>query len=276
MWDPLAQCLYWVDILARQVHRFDPVAGDDEVTTEPFEVAAVAPAVGGGLVVARGTEIAYRASWGDTARPVAGLADQPSDCRFNDGKCDPAGRLWIGTMTVRRTPGVSALYRLADDASLHAAVEGVTLSNGLAWSPDGRIFYYIDTPTHAIDAFDFDPRTGDISSRRRLVAVHPRLGNPDGMVVDASGAIWVALARGGAIHRYEPDGQLVERVELPVAKVTSCGFGGADLDLLFITSACVAMSEEELMEQPHAGALLCIRPDVPGLAQQPWNPVAPG
>lgn len=196
----------------------------------------------------------------DAHQGPAGLA-----LRMNDAKCDAAGRLWGGTMTVERRPGACALYRLDPEGTVSSALGGVTLSNGLGWSPDGRTMYYIDTPLRRVDAFDFDVDTAAITRRRHLVQMEAGVGNPDGMTVDAEGCLWVAMAHGSAIRRYTPAGRLDKVVTLPVRKVTSCSFGGPGLDQLFVTTACVGLSEQELVTEPLAGAVLCCAVGARGL-----------
>lgn len=185
--------------------------------------------------------------------------------RMNDAKCDPAGRLWGGNMTVERRPGACALYRLDPDGTVTTALGGVTLSNGLGWSPDGRTMYYIDTPLRTVDAFDFDLDTAALTRRRVLVQFEEGVGNPDGMTVDAEGCLWVAMAHGSAVRRYTPSGQLDTVVPLPITKVTSCTFGGSAMDQLFVTTACVGLSEQDLVAQHLAGAVLCCEVGATGL-----------
>lgn len=271
VWDPVAERLLWVDILAREVRRLDPRTGQEDLWRMPSLVSAVLPARGGGVVVALEDEIAAAERWGGPlvtlARP-SGLAD---GARFNDAACDPQGRLWAGTLTEDRTPGACALYRLDPGGELVTVLEGVTLSNGLGWSPDGRTLYYADTETHRVDAFDFEPATGDLSRRRPLAEIDPAVGRPDGLAVDSEGAVWVCVVGAGLLQRYLPDGSLEREIALPATKVTSCAFGGPDLATLFVTSASVGMSEKELRAQPRAGDLLRLRPGVAGLALAPWS-----
>lgn len=214
---------------------------------EPADEATTSAALGGetGLAADRGP---------------AGLA-----LRMNDAKCDPAGRLWGGTMTVERRQGACALYRLDPDGTVTTALDGVTLSNGLGWSPDGRTMYYIDTPLRTVDAFDFDVDTAMLTQRRTVVQVEDGAGNPDGLTVDADGCLWVALAHGSAVRRYTPAGRLDAVVPMPVRKVTSCTFGGSGLDQLFVTTACAGLSEQDLVAEPLAGAVLCCDVGTPGL-----------
>jgi sugar lactone lactonase YvrE len=191
--------------------------------------------------------------------------------RMNDAKCDPAGRLWAGTMAFDFAPGAAALYRIAPDLSFVKVLEGVTISNGLGWSPDGDVMYYVDSGKYSVDAFDYDGANGEIANRRELVRFAPEDGMPDGMAVDAEGHLWIAFFHAAAVRRYTPQGRLDRQIRLPVALVTSVTFGGDDLRDLYITSAAYGLSAEQLAEQPHAGATFVCRPGVEG---QPTVPFA--
>jgi sugar lactone lactonase YvrE len=173
-------------------------------------------------------------------------------------------------MDVEGRRPLGSLYRLDANRGLTRVLTGVTISNGLGWSPDGRTMYYIDSATHRIDAFDFEPETGSVSGRRRLVELPEGWGLPDGMTVDEEGFLWVAFWGGSAVRRIAPDGQVALVVELPVSLVTSCAFGGDDLADLYVTSARTELSGTQLRQQPHAGALFRIRPDVRGLPDHPF------
>jgi sugar lactone lactonase YvrE len=185
---------------------------------------------------------------------------------MNDGKCDPAGRFLAGTMTLDRTPGASTLYQLDRNLRITPLLGGLALSNGLGWSPDGGTFYFIDTPTRRVDAFDYDIATGSLSNRRIFVDLQHTPGAPDGLSVDAEGCLWVAMARdGAAVRRFGPRGETREVIEIPTAKVTSCTFGGPELDELYITTACFGLDEFQLADQPLAGAVFRVRLNVKGL-----------
>lgn len=190
-------------------------------------------------------------------------ADRPTH-RFNDGKCDAAGRFWAGTMRFDDVRGSATLYRVDPDHSVTPMVTGVGLSNGLGWSVDGTVMYYIDTLERSIDAFDFAPDTGGLSNRRRLVSLAPDDGYPDGMTVDRDGFLWVALYQGGAIRRYSPAGELARTIDLPVSQPTSCAFGGPDLMDLYITTATQDLSKAQLEAEPLAGGVLRCRPGAQG------------
>ena len=182
--------------------------------------------------------------------------------RMNDGKCDPAGRLWAGTMALDLTPGAGSLYRILPDHSVTSVVTGVTCSNGLGWSPGGDRMYYIDTFAGGIDVFDFEVETGEALNRRRLASVTPT-EVPDGLAVDSEGHIWVAVFGDACIRRYTPDGQLADRLELPGRQPTSVAFGGDDLGDLYITTATIRFGAEQ-HDHPDAGATLVCRPGVTG------------
>lgn len=263
IWDASTKTLLWVDLLRGQVHRFDPATRVDDCLELGQPVGAAAVRAAGGLVLALRDGFAVKADgqlqWiADTER------DKPQN-RMNDGKCDPAGRFWAGTMALDSMPGAGSLYRLDPDHTVTRVLDGVTISNGLGWSPSNDTMYFIDTGQQGVDAFDYDHATGNVRNRRRLVDIPKDSGVPDGMAVDADGYLWVALCFGWAVHRYAPDGSLDQIVELPVSLVTSCAFGGPDLTDLYITSGRLGLSDEALREQPQAGALFRYRPGVAGL-----------
>jgi sugar lactone lactonase YvrE len=184
---------------------------------------------------------------------------------MNDGACDIRGRLWAGTMSLDGDTRTAALYRLDPDLRLTRVLSCISVSNGLGWSPGGTLMYHVDTPRRRVDVFEFDPVDGGLGRRRAAIDVPLECGRPDGLAVDAEGGIWVAIWGGGAVHRYNAEGRLDERVELPVSQVTSCCFGGADLDTLYVTSASRGTSGE-----PLAGALFACRPGLRGLPATPF------
>jgi sugar lactone lactonase YvrE len=177
---------------------------------------------------------------------------------MNEGACDPDGRFYCGSMAYDKRPGAGSLHRLDPDGSVHVVLRGVTISNGLDWSPDASRAYYNDTDTQRIDVFDYDPKAG-LSRRRTFATMAER---PDGLTVDAEGGVWVALSNGGAVRRYAPDGALDHELQLPVTKVTACTFGGDRLEQLFITTSRDGLPEGA---EPQAGSLFCATPGVRGL-----------
>lgn len=267
LWDPRAALLRWVDIKRGEVHGFDPASGADSFFEVGEQVGTVAVRRSGGLVLATETAIVTCAEDGSDRERLHEVATNPPGGRFNDGKADPWGRFWAGT-TLEGTDGAGAFYRLDPDGDLYTMLTGVSVSNGLGWSPDGTTMYYIDTHTGGVDAFDHNPATGDISNRRRVVRVDR--GWPDGLTVDAEGNLWVALWDGWAVRRYTPEGRLTQTVEVPAQRVTSCAFGGTDLSTLYITSARAGLPEEVLSRQPEAGSLFAVSVGARGQAPGEW------
>lgn len=262
VWDARTGRLAWVDILGRRVHLTDPVTGVTESIEVPLHVGAIAPRAAGGFIAA--LQDGFWIVGDGTPRRVATVPEARAGIRFNDGKCDPAGRFWAGTMEYAENQGAGCLYRLDASGTVARMLDVVTISNGLAWSHDGRTMFYIDTPNRRVDAFAFTPETGAIADRRPVARIAAGSGSPDGMTIDAEGGLWVALWDGAAVHRYV-DGRLDRVIPLPVSRPTSCAFGGPDLDQLFVTSAWDRLTAEERARQPFAGSLFRIRPGVRGV-----------
>ena len=267
VWDRKNNCLRWVDIPAGLVHRFDPATGADSSFDVGEPVGTVAVRASGGLVLATKTGIYTCADDGSDRVLLHEVDTDPPGGRFNDGKADPWGRFWAGTM-LDDPHEAAGFYRLDADGSLHQVLTGVSCSNGLGWSPDGATMYYVDTQLGGVDAFDHDPETGAITGRRRLLDIER--GWPDGLTVDAAGCLWVALWDGWGLRRYTQEGRLLETVELPAQRVTSCAFGGPELSTLYVTTARAGLKEEVLAFQPEAGSLFAFEPEVGGLPAGEW------
>ncbi len=237
VWDPVGERLLWVDISGPALNGYRPADGEARrVPVEKTLSAVVCRASGGLLAVVRDGFAAIDEATGALSM-LRTLDAEPPGNRMNDAACDPAGRIWAGSMALDlRTPS-GTLYRLDPDLTVHAVLGRVAISNGIGWSPDGRIMYYIDSRTHRVDRFDFDPGTGAARHRRPFLVLPPEAGLPDGLTVDAEGGVWVAMHGAGTIRRYAPDGTPVATVRLPVLAVTSCAFGGPGLSDLYITTA---------------------------------------
>ena len=266
-WVPEDDCLLWVDIEGARLHRtYFP--SRETVTDSPGPVSAAFPAVGGGILIAGGAALTllFPAERGGqwVARTIA---DAPAreDIRFNDAGVDPAGRVWAGSMHMAEAAPVGELYRLEAGGRLNPGVKNVTVSNGLGWSPDGSRMYYADTPLRRVDVFDYDPATGEAFARRPFADLSEAEGVPDGLTVDADGCVWVAMWGGSALRRFTPEGQPDAVLPVPVSQPTSCAFGGPDLADLYITSARVGLTDDQLAAQPLAGRLLHVRPGPVGL-----------
>jgi sugar lactone lactonase YvrE len=266
VWDARHDELLWVDIRVGLVHRFDPRSGSDRTFDVGQSVGAVVPRAGAGYAVAVRDGFAVTDADGQGLRLAAPVEADLAHMRMNDGACDSRGRLWAGTMHLDETTTAGSLYRLDADGSVETMVADVTISNGIAWSPDDSLMYFVDTPL-GLDVFDYEPETGAISGRRRLVTIEEGAGHPDGIAVDVEGAIWVALWDGWAVRRYAPDGTLVGVVEIPVGRVTKPAFGGADLDELYVTTASPDAPDPA---QPHAGGVFRASPGIRGLAPHPY------
>ena len=272
-WDSERSHLLWVDILAGRV-LFGAATGSSVELTRTLDVGrhvgAVVPWIRGGWLAAAATGFIHVAEDGtvtELAQPEAGAG---VETRMNDGKCDPQGRFWAGSMAYDETPGAGSLYRVDLDGSIQRVLDDVTISNGLGWSPDGTTMYFTDTGRGRIDTFDFDPVTGAIANRRDFLVDLRRAGAPDGLTVDNDGCIWTALWGGGAILRLDPGGRVIGEIDMPVSQPTSCCFGGPDLATLFMTSARVGLSAEELSDQPEAGMLMQCTPGIQGTPARPF------
>lgn len=268
-WDAAAGRLLWVDIEAGTLHLFEPADGSDRAIPLGNRVGAAAPTEAGRVLVALADRLAV-VDLDDES--VSTLVEIPhgDGMRLNDGVCDPAGRFWVGSMARDYTTGAGALYRYSRDAGLERMLDGVTLSNGLGWSPDGGTMYYVDSMTYRIDRFDFDTFTGAISDRQPFVRIERGAGIPDGLAVDHEGGIWLALWGGGALRRYSPGGELEHVLALPTDNVTACCFGGDDGRSLYVTTASVDLSAEQRRQQPAAGSVFVTEVAVSGPPAQPF------
>lgn len=257
VWSPSWGGLRWVDMLAGDVLS---LFGDGTVRRRHVgDVAAVVrPRRDGGAVIA--VERGFVLEDPDGALTTLEPVWTDPGVRMNEGGCDPDGRFWCGSMAYDARPGAATLYRLDPDRSVHPVLDGVTISNGLAWSPDGSLAYYDDTATNRVDVFDYDSATG-LTGRRPFVELGDD-DHPDGLTVDAEGGVWVALYGGGAVHRYRPDGVLDAVVELPTPNVTACTFGGPGLDQLLVTTSRQGMGPDD---DPLAGSLFRADVGVTGL-----------
>ena len=265
IWDGRAGRLWWLNILARELHQYDPATKQDRVLSLPQMPGTVVGRASGGLMLA--LEDGFAAYDPETERLemlVDPEADKPGN-RFNDGKCDPAGRFVAGTMQYDAAEPDGALYSLDLDGTVRRLEDHVYCSNGLAWSEDGKTMYYIDSMCCRVDAFDYDVSTGTIANRRPVVEIPKAEGLPDGMTIDVDDNIWVAHFGGGCVSHWDPrTGRRLGEVRLPVTNITACWFGGADLEDLYITTAFEGMSEEERAANPDSGGLYLSRPGVRG------------
>lgn len=265
LWDVEKKSLWWINIFAGELFCFDPVSGENTKYEMGQQIGTVVLQESGGVAVA--LENGFY-SFDPENQELSLIVDPESDKpgnRFNDGKCDPAGRFWAGTMEKVEEQATGGLYCLDGSGECTLKESGIFISNGITWTADQKTMYYIDSPTRKVDAFDYDLASGNISNRRTAIEIPDGLGYPDGMSIDADDNLWVAMWSGWCVAKFDPrTGELLGKIELPVANVTACAFTGDNLDELLITTARKGNSDEELEKQPHAGSLFHAKVDVQG------------
>ncbi len=262
VWNAARGVLTWVDIYGRRIHELDPATGKRRHWTMPDRISCAIPRRGGGMIVALSRALAAFDPATGALDELARLDADPRH-RFNDAKCDPQGRLWIGTMNEEDHLPTGALYRF-DDRGLQLAETAIAISNSLAWSPAGDILYFADTPERRIRAYDFDGGDGTVSRRPDLVAVDGSAAFPDGSATDAEGHVWNAQWDGARVVRYTPAGAVACLIPMPVSRPTSVCFGGPDMTTLFVTSAACDLSQARLRREPQAGAVFAIETGIAG------------
>lgn len=265
LWHPTENKLYWVNIEGRTLHIYDPVTRENQSFWVKERVGTVVPVKNGGALVALQNGIHFI----DTRTGSLAFIDNPlnnDNIRFNDGKCDPSGRFWVGSMHLRFAEGAASLYRMDKDRTIHKMLDGVTVSNGIAWTKNKKTMYYVDSHLRRIDAFDYNDADGTITNRRTVVTIPEGGGSPDGISLDAEGKIWAALWGANAVGRFDPQtGELLQKIEVPAPNVSSCAFGGKNLDTLYITTARGELSEAQLAAYPLSGGLFSVKPGVSGV-----------
>lgn len=265
-YDEIDDAIRWVDITAGVLHTWFAASATHTERFVGTDLAALVPSKSRcGLVAAVGSDLVWLDADHGTgkAEPFASLPTPDPTLRLNDCRADPWGRLWAGSLSRDRTPDAAGFYRLRPDATLEH-MWAATISNGFGWSPDGRQMYYVDSTTQRIDVYDMDP-TGDPIGRRTWVDIEPEHGMPDGIAIDAAGAVWVCLFGGGRVRRYLADGSLDVEIRLPVTNPTCPTLGGHERRTLYVTSARHRLSEAQLLGEPEAGAVLVIPVPVAGL-----------
>jgi sugar lactone lactonase YvrE len=267
IWHPPTQRLYWVDIMGETLFVYDPESDDNRSIHLGTHVSTVVPRKSGGVMLAVKGGFASLDLETESLTEIAMVESDRPNNRFNDGKCDPAGRFWAGSIAYDFAQGAASLYCMEQDLSVKKVLADVSISNGLVWTADQATMYYIDSLTYQVAAFDYDVDTGDIANRRVIVEIPEADGFIDGMSIDVNGNLWVAVYQAGEVRCWNPaNGELLDVVNVPGAKLTtSCAFGGPNLDQLYITSAAGGLSADELKEQPLAGSLFRADMDVTGV-----------
>src|SRR6266498_2081818 len=260
IWDSHTGTLYWIDILNKRIY-----AGSDILTELDDLIGCIAARKSGGLMLTQRSSFASLELNPVKLTPLSALKDEPSNNRFNDGKCDPRGRFLAGTMDMGEKDPYGSLYSF-DGKTVTKLLSNVTISNGLTWSPDYKTFYYIDTPTREVKAFDYDLETGAIANPRSSIRIPESFGWPDGMTSDSQGNLWIAMWGGAQVTKWNPKtGQLLEQVPVPARNVSSCVFGGKNLNELYITSARKGLDEAILAAYPLTGGLFRLQTSVEGM-----------
>lgn len=265
IWHPDRNTLFWVDIEGQKLYEFYPDKQDCQSWDFDRMVSTVVPETDTTVVVSLQDEI-VRVNLNDgSLTSIAPIPHHEGKVRCNDGKCDPAGRLWIGTMGFGAPKGAGTLYTVVQDGTVTVHLDDVTISNGIVWSADKKFMYYNDTPTGRIDRFRYDEEKGEISFDGVAVVLPPGTGSPDGMTIDKDDNLWVAQWGGHGVYCYNPHtGKLLAKVEVPAPHVASCAFGGKDMNTLYITTARAGLSEEQLKEYPLSGSLFVCQPGTSG------------
>lgn len=256
LWDVDNQQLLWVDILSHKIYAFDPQTGSNKGFDMGQDIGTVVITESGLWAYADQNGIGYLNP--KTGQIIEGNKPELGfpEIRFNDGKCDPRGTFWAGTMAYDCEVGAGTLYEFDSAGNTKKKIEGVTISNGLVWSSDRTKFYFIDSLTYQVHQYDYDENTGEIQNKKTVITIDKSVGLPDGMAIDDEDHLWVAIFGGGKVIRIKPEsGQVVFEVVLPVPNITSCAFGGSNLDELYITTANYAMDKDQLEKYPLSGSL---------------------
>jgi sugar lactone lactonase YvrE len=264
VWSVADQALFWVDINAPALNRFDPSTGVNTAWAMPASIGCFALRMRGGFVAALRDGIWFVDSNGKLERKIADAPYDPAHHRFNDGRVDQQGRLWAGTMNEQRDANTAALYRLDADLKLTPVIGDIMISNGLAFSPDGRTLYHADTPTRTVNAYDLDATTAAISNRRVFARFEGEADRPDGGAVDREGCYWSAFYRGGKVVRLSPQGKILAEYPVPALCPTMCAFGGPDMRTVYVTSARQHREPAELERLPQSGGIFAMHVDTPG------------
>ena len=266
IWHSQKNVLYWVDILGNSVNIYDPATDQNRTIDVGQPVGTIVPRKSGGVMLALHHGFASLNLETEEVKMISDPESHIPEHRFNDGKCDPAGRFWAGTMTFDGATPTGSVYCMFPDLRVKRMIENVSISNGIVWSLDNSTMYYIDTPTNVVVAYDYNIDTADISNKRVAITIPQEDGMPDGMTIDSEGMLWIAHYGGSRVTRWDANsGKLLQTIPLPVTQVTACALGGPKMDQLYITSACQQLDDAAFKEQPHAGGLIRTSVDVKGI-----------
>lgn len=263
-WHATEKVLYWVDIWGKSLHRFNPANGNDEQWEIGEMVGTVAPRQRGGLILGLERGFAFFEPDSQSIERLPALEDD-TVTRFNDGKCDPLGRFWCGSMDQKEETSIGTLYRLDSDQKVQPIEQDLGISNGMGWNPDRTAMYHIDSPTKTVFKYDYDSETGNVTNRRPAFKLGPDDGWPDGMTTDSEGMIWLAEWAGARVCRRNPDsGEILTQIDVPAPHTSACCFGGENMNELYITTARKGLTDEQLEQYPMSGCLFRAKTNVVG------------
>lgn len=265
LWNHMNQTLLWIDIEGKELNVFNPKDASNQSIALDQRIGTVVPIDEQNVLVALKDGIYQLNTKTKELERKTSPEDRPAN-RFNDGKCDPAGRFWVGTMSMSGVEKQGALYCIGPDFSTEKKIDSVSISNGIVWSLDKTKMYYIDTPTRKVMEYAYNDATGEISEVRAAIHIPDSLGFPDGSTLDSEGMLWIAMWGGHCVTRWNPqNGALLQKIDIPALNVTSCAFGGENLDILYVTTAFLGMDEEQTKRYPLAGQLFAFRPGIKGI-----------
>ena len=259
VWDAANHTILWVDIMGCAIHELNMKSNALRSISTPSMIGSFALCTDGNILAAMQDGFIFIDRITGAVSPLSDPEAAFPDNRFNDGKTDPAGRFWAGSMSLSGENGTGNLYMVDQQLNVKKQIENVSISNGLCWSLDQRFFYYIDTPTMEVVCYDYDNQTGEITNKTTVITIPAKEGYPDGMTIDSEGMLWIAHWEGWQVARWDPStGNKIDSIHLPVSLVTSICFGGENMDDMFITSARVGLTDEQLAEEPLAGSSFII------------------
>lgn len=265
IWDEPNQLLYWVDIVGNELRSFHPATSQEISYPMPSSPGTVVPSTDTSAVVALRDGIYSFNIPSKSLELISGVLTDHPGFRLNDGKCDPQGRLWVGSMHFDQIEGAAKLYKIDSQGNVDTMINNVTISNGIVWSGSGTKMYYIDTPTGKVVQYDFNGKDGRISNPKTVIEIPKEVGAPDGMAIDSNDHLWIGLWNGGKVICIDPEqGKQVDEIIVPAHNVTACAFGGKDLKTLYITTSSLDMTDEEKAKYPLAGSLFKYQSDVKG------------
>ena len=266
IWNYKTHELYWIDIEGRQLNIYNPKSKINKVLNTESRIGTVVPFTEDEALIALENGVHKIDIQTGKSNLFTDMKSELLGSRLNDGKCDPSGRFWVGSMHLKQETAKANLYTITSENILQKKIDSVTISNGIVWTSDKKTMYYIDTPTSTIKEFDYNNETGEISNGKIAVKIPIKFGFPDGMTIDEENMLWVGMWNGNAVIRFNPKtGKVISKIEVPAHNITSCAFGGENLETLYITSARIDMTEEELIKYPLAGSLFSINPGVKGV-----------